>query len=164
MNHFFSAPLSLITPPAKLSRTYLYSTKSAIWAWFWPFSVLKSGFQMFSKRLTDWNRFYRVLWAVLMHSSLLNALKRIWHFEITDFVKVCFQFHRVNQAVGNGEIITVFREMNWKSLNSSRFTFDKHLESAVTRENLFFASFLELYSGICVQILRCRNKLLPSVL
>ena len=41
---------------------------------------------------------------------------------------------------------------------------DKRLQSTATRENLFFASFLEVYSGICVQILRFRNKFLPSVL
>ena len=46
----------------------------------------------------------------------------------------------------------------------TRFTFGKRLQSAVTRENLFFASFLELYSGICVQILRFPNKFLHFAL
>ena len=35
------------------------------------------------------------------------------------------------------------------------------LESAITRENLFFASFLGLHNGICVLFFRYRNKFLP---
>ena len=51
-----------------------------------------------------------------------------------------------------------------KSLTISRFTFDKRPKTIINRENLFFASFLEVSSGICVHILRCRNKFLPFAL
>ena len=50
------------------------------------------------------------------------------------------------------------------SLKIIIFTVDKRLQTVITRENLFFRSFLEVSSGICVQILRFRNKILPFAL
>ena len=50
------------------------------------------------------------------------------------------------------------------SLNFTVFTFGKGLQTGITRENLFFATFSEVSSGICVQILRFRNKFLPFIL
>ena len=44
------------------------------------------------------------------------------------------------------------------------FAVDKRLQSTVTCKNLFFASFLEVSSGICVQNVRFRNKFLPFAL
>ena len=50
------------------------------------------------------------------------------------------------------------------SPNFTVFTFDKRSQTVISRENLFFRSFLEVSSGICAQILRFRNKFLPFAL
>ena len=57
-----------------------------------------------------------------------------------------------------------FPKIQQISLKIIIFTVDKRLQTVITRENLFFRSFLEVSSGICVQNLRFRNKILPFVL